>query len=91
MIVVDAGEAYDLGALTNKLDLAIDWIQILPSSWLVYTTTSAQKWVDRLKTVLPSETTYFAAEVSTSDWAGKVPAAVSVFMKRKSARIAAEP
>jgi hypothetical protein len=33
----------------EKIDLAIDWFRIDPKNWIVYTTSDADKWQERLR------------------------------------------
>ena len=39
-------------AVVKKLDLAVDWFRYAPNCWIVYTSSNAQKWYDRLKPLI---------------------------------------
>ncbi len=54
-IYIDApGLAPDNRELKKKLDLAVDWFRYADNCWLVYTTSDASKWYQRLGELVKS-------------------------------------
>jgi hypothetical protein len=87
MLVLDSTSELDLEHWTQRLDLAIDWVEVIPSTWLLYTSSSCEKWLDRMKPAAPPGSRYFAVEINPEDWAGKVPSRVTTFLRVKSVRL----
>jgi hypothetical protein len=87
MVVMDARKRYDVEALVGKLDLAVDWVQVVPSSWLLWTTSSPAKWMERLRKVLPEDTTILITQINPDERAGVVDEVVATFLRKTQAKL----
>jgi len=63
----------DKERLEEKFNLAVDWVHYLPACWIVYTTSSAQKWYERLKPLLGPEDLMFVCKVDLTQRQGWLP------------------
>ncbi|KLI59518.1 hypothetical protein [Brachyspira hyodysenteriae] len=53
----------------EKIDLAIDWLKIMPNSFILRTTSSTSVWYARLHPIL-SNTTFFISEINIDNRTG---------------------
>jgi len=81
-ISFDFKGAVDHDALKKKFDLAIDWIHYLPSCWIVYTTSSVQKWHERLKPLLGPRDLMFICKIDIKQRYGWLPKWVWEWMQK---------
>lgn len=51
-------------------DLSLSWVRYTPNCWIVWTTSSAQKWYDRLKSHLGIEDQVFICKLDLSERQG---------------------
>lgn len=72
----------DREALKKKFDLAIDWVQYLPCCWIVYTTSSPQKWYARLKPLLGPRDLMFICKIDITQRQGWLPKWVWEWIKK---------
>ena len=54
---------------------ALDWVRYAPNCWIVWTTSSAEKWYDRLKPHLSDNDHMFIAPLNLREYAGWLPKA----------------
>lgn len=69
ILSIEGNFAYDPHSLKKKLDLAIDWMQVMPDVYILHTTSDASKWYARLKPVL-GEGRFFIMKVDLSNYSG---------------------
>jgi hypothetical protein len=69
--------------MRKTLDRAIDWIEITPSSWLLWTSTSSSGWLKRFRETNISFENIFIVEVNPADRAGMMPQAVWDFIQKR--------
>ena len=83
MVSIDPRE----DSLTKKyrqvLDRAIDWIEISPNSWLLWTSTSSNGWLKRLKSTKIPFNRVLIVEVNPADRAGVMPSEVWRFIRKR--------
>ncbi len=68
LLIEDMGKI-EWKLLKEKLDLAIDWLKIMPNSFILRTTSNTSQWYARLQTVL-SDTTFFITEIDINNRTG---------------------
>ena len=74
-IYVSPRSGVSAGVLEKQMDLAIDWFRIDPKTWIVYTTSNANKWQERLKPFVKPGGHLFICKLDISDRQGwMVPA-----------------
>jgi hypothetical protein len=52
------------------MDLALDWFRIDPKTWIVYTTSTANKWQERLRPMVEPGGHLFICKLDISDRQG---------------------
>jgi hypothetical protein len=57
----------------KKINLAVDWIRLSPSFWIVYTTSDADKWQARLRPFVEPGGRLFICKLDLSDRQGWAP------------------
>jgi hypothetical protein len=77
--------------LRRSLDRAIDWTEITPNSWLLWTSTSSNGWLKRLKASDISFKNALIIEVNPADRAGVMPDEVWKFIRRREPNHSAAP
>jgi len=75
-ISLDLRSEVDEVALAKRLDLALDWIQYMPTCWIVRTTSDAGKWYSRLKPLLGKRGHLFICRLDISQRQGWLPKSV---------------
>ncbi len=86
MLVIDAENDFNRDALKKKLDLAIDWIEVTATTWLLWTSSSPSKWMERLRRILAGTATFVVVEVNAGNRAGVMHGQVATFLQEKYAR-----
>lgn len=69
ILLIEDIEKVEWEQLKGKLDLAIDWLKIMPNSFILKTTSDTSKWYARLQVVL-SNTTFFMSEIDINNRTG---------------------
>ena len=69
--------------LRRALDRAIDWTELTPSSWLLWTSTSSNGWLKRIKASEVPFENVFIVEVNPADRAGVMPNEVWAFIRKR--------
>ncbi|WP_428041049.1 hypothetical protein [Candidatus Avelusimicrobium fimicolum] len=69
ILSIEGNITYDPQSLKKKLDLAIDWMQVMPDVYILHTTSDASKWYARLKPVL-GKGRFFIIKVDLSNYSG---------------------
>jgi hypothetical protein len=59
--------------LEKTFDLALDWLRYAPNCWIVYTTSTPQKWYDRLKPFMTESDTFLISKVDLTSRQGWLP------------------
>jgi hypothetical protein len=86
LISLDSKEGDLTERLRRLLDRAIDWIELTPNSWLLWTSTSSNGWLKRLKASEISFENAFIIEVNPADRAGVMPDEVWKFIRNRNGR-----
>lgn len=86
MLVIDAEGDFDRASLMEKLDLAIDWIEISGDTWLLWTSSSPKRWMDRLRRILEGAATFVVVEINAGNRAGVMHEQIAKFLQDKYAR-----
>jgi len=55
------------------LDKALDWIEISPNSWIVWTSSSPERWYSRIKKSFGEKTRIFICSIDASERHGWMP------------------
>ena len=63
LLTIDVEQDYEVSKLKNKLDLAVDWLRIVPGCYFIHSTSDVSKWYERLKEVLPNNR-FFITEIN---------------------------
>jgi hypothetical protein len=83
IVTTDFKEPVDSGRFTKSLDLAIDWIRVMPDGWLLWTNSSADKWYSRLKQYTKPGNRIFICELNTNERSGYMPKSFWEFVNAK--------
>jgi hypothetical protein len=62
-----------IAELTPVFDKALDWVRYAPNCWMLWTTSSPEKWYQRLKPHLGSGEHVFIVELQMSNRQGWLP------------------
>lgn len=62
ILTVSDEKEYNPDKLKEKIDLAVDWVKIVPNVYLLLSTSDLNKWYSRLKDVL-NDNRFFIAPV----------------------------
>jgi len=54
----------------KKFDSAVDWFSYAPNAWIVYTTSNAKKWKERLLPLVKSGGKLLICKLDKSDYTG---------------------
>src|SRR5260370_41689300 len=71
----------ELDKLENTFDKAFDWYRYAPNCWVVWTSSSPQKWYSRLKRHLGEDDLVFICELDVSNRSGWMPKKFWNFIK----------
>ena len=82
VIFMSSQNSYDEIA-TPVLNKAVDWLRFAPNNWLVWTSTSPDRWYLRLKPILKSGDTLLICEVDMSRRSGNMPRSFWDFVKAR--------
>jgi hypothetical protein len=83
IVLTDFDEPVDSDEFTATLNKAVDWIQFTPTSWLLWTTSSSEKWYARMKKYTKPGNRLFICEVNLDDRSGFMPKSFWDFVNRK--------
>lgn len=78
--------AVDANKIKPVLDLALDWIEVSPNSWVVWTTSSAEKWYGRIAKRFGEKTRIFVIRIDPADRHGWMPKSFWEFFKGKQGK-----
>jgi hypothetical protein len=84
IVSTDFREPVDPKRFTATLDQAIDWIQLMPTGWLLWTNSSSEKWYARMKRYIKPGNRVFICAVNIEDRSGFMPADFWQFIKSKT-------
>lgn len=82
VLTVEGNISYNPQELKKKLDLAIDWLQIMPDVYVLHTTSDASKWYTRLAPVLGGGR-FFIIKADLSNYSGWLPKSKWNWLKDK--------
>jgi hypothetical protein len=82
MIVCEFKEEPQWSQLQEVLDKALDWVRCSPNCWLVWTSSSPEKWYTRFDRLLNKEGDHiFVCEVNAQERSGWMPKSFWQFIK----------
>ena len=84
ILSTDFRELVDQKQFTGTLDRAIDWVQITPTTWLLWTSSSADVWYRRMKRYIKSGNRIFICAVDPDDRSGFMPESFWDFIRSKT-------
>ena len=74
LLTIDVEQTYDVDKLKSKLDLAIDWLRVVPGCYFIHTTSDSDKWYERIKTALPNNRFFITQiDISSGEYSGWLP------------------
>ncbi len=65
--------ATKINELLPTFNHALDWVRYAPNCWIVWTTSSAEKWYDRLKPHLTDNDHMLIVTLNLQDYSGWLP------------------
>lgn len=63
LLTINPQQIYSPDELKAKLDIAVDWVKLMPNVFLVFSTSDLDKWYSRLKPVL-GDNQFFMADTN---------------------------
>lgn len=69
LLMVNISKPYDTEALKEKINLALDWVQIVPGVFIVESTSDLEKWYGRLKPIL-KDNDFFLIKITLDGYTG---------------------
>lgn len=78
---------YPNTTFAETLSLALDWIQMSPGMWIVYTSSSSKKWYERFQKRIADKSRIFIIEINPQDRAGRWSSDVWAFIKGKQEKM----
>ncbi|HOV12866.1 MAG TPA: hypothetical protein PK771_01165 [Spirochaetota bacterium] len=72
ILTINLKEEYDRKFFKKKINLAIDWIKIMPNVFIIESVSDKDKWLNRLKQSL-NENEFFLAEIDINNNTGYLP------------------
>ncbi len=63
-IYIEPKDGVDLDTVTKKMNLGVDWFRYNRSNWVVYSTSSVEKWMSRLRPLVEPTGNLFVCELS---------------------------
>lgn len=64
------------------LNRSLDWIQLFPNQWLLWSSNPTQVWFDRVKPIIKEGDHFFIVEIIGGKRAGRMPSATWDFIKK---------
>ncbi|OCC02400.1 hypothetical protein BA190_24050 [Labrys sp. WJW] len=64
------------------LDKALDWIEVSPNTWLLWTSSSAERWYKRLERKFGPNTRFFIAAIDPENRHGRMPESFWEFLDK---------
>ena len=80
-VVFEFKDEPDYESIQATLDKAVDWVRYAPNCWLVWTSTSPQKWYARLKPHINDGDHLFICELNIDMRSGWMPKSFWDFIK----------
>lgn len=77
-------DAVDDDKLTKVLDKGLDWVRIMPGCWLIWTTSSADRWYSRLREFSRPGNRISIFAVDAEDRSGFLPKSIWAFIRSKT-------
>jgi hypothetical protein len=71
----------DLEELEKTFDNALDWYRYAPNCWVVWTSSSPERWYSRLKKHLEKGDRVFISELNIAERSGWMPSGFWEFLK----------
>jgi hypothetical protein len=71
----------DRAEIEATLDKALDWVRYAPNCWLVWTSSTPQRWYNRLKPYLEEGDNLFICEVNIAIRSGWMPKSFWEFIR----------
>lgn len=68
--------------IRGVLDKALDWIEVSPNSWLLWTSSSPEKWYARLQSAFDTETNMFICVINPELRHGRMPRSFWQFLNK---------
>lgn len=68
--------------IKKKMDLALDWYRYSDECWIVYTTSDAHKWYERLSPLVKAEGYVLIVRLDISDRQGWMPKGFWAWIKK---------
>ena len=72
ILTINPRDEYSTKNLKTKLNQALDWVQIMPNTFIIKSTSDKEKWYSRLKPVL-EDNTFFLVEIQLENRTGWLP------------------
>lgn len=74
LLSIDVTQDYDTKLLKEQLDLALDWLRVVPGTYFLYTNSDVDKWFNRIKKALPNNRFMITKiDISNNDYVGYLP------------------
>ncbi len=75
LLTIDLVKPYETEKLKEKLDIAVDWLRVVPGVYFIYTTTNdVEIWYGRIKKALPNNRFFITKiDISQGDYQGWLP------------------
>jgi hypothetical protein len=64
------------GLIEGVLGKSLAWVPLFPGSWLLWTSSTCEKWRTRLQPILGEDVQFFLSEANPRDRAGRMPSKV---------------
>lgn len=84
IVVADFRTEPSESRLKELLDRAIDWAQVTPGTWILWTSSSPKQWYGRFKPLMGKSDHVFIAEVNADNRGGFMPRAFWEFIRGHS-------
>lgn len=71
ILTLDNTQNYNSNNLDKKLDLALDWLKLMPGVYFISSTSDVNKWYERIKAALPNNRFFITkVDISNDDYVG---------------------
>ncbi|MCK4842204.1 MAG: hypothetical protein KAT04_10030 [Methylococcales bacterium] len=82
-IYISTKKGIDADKVEDKMDLALDWFRLNTSYWVVYTSSDANKWQERLQPLVEPGGNLFICRLDTTDRQGWISKEFWKWLKEK--------
>lgn len=82
-LIPQAGVSESL--IERKMDTAVDWFRYSKFNWIVWTTSDAAKWAERLSELVKPDGTLFICRLDVSDRRGWMDKSFWTWLRKKIA------